>query len=69
MKCPICGEQSKVMESRDSGKTIIRRRKCKACSQIFYTEEVAIDYYDGCQKISKIARERYKDVDEELVYR
>lgn len=69
MKCPICGEQSKVMESRDGGKTVIRRRKCKACSQIFYTEEKRIDYYDGCQKISKIARERYKDVDEGLVYR
>lgn len=54
MKCPLCGEQSKVMESREWHGTMLRRRKCKACGQLFYTEEVEIEYVEGCNRINEI---------------
>lgn len=39
MTCPVCGEQTKVTESRDFGDHVIRRRKCVECDYVFFTEE------------------------------
>lgn len=44
MTCPICGEKTKVINSRCfDGATIYRRRECKSCHYRFTTEEVEID--------------------------
>ena len=40
MKCPKCGGQTKVTESRLWGNTTLRRRKCLGCGRIFITEEL-----------------------------
>ncbi len=41
MKCPYCGEESRVLESRhaEDGNTIRRRRECLACGRRFSTTE------------------------------
>lgn len=40
MRCPKCGsEESKVIESRDAGSAIRRRRECLDCSYRFTTYE------------------------------
>ena len=54
MVCPHCGGKTKVMETRDWENTVVRRRKCKACGQLFYTEEGAIEYTEGCNRINEI---------------
>ncbi len=40
MKCPYCGfVESRVMDSRDQGGTVHRRRRCERCFQRFSTVE------------------------------
>ncbi len=40
MKCPFCGEaDSRVVDSREVGDAIRRRRECQACGQRFTTYE------------------------------
>ncbi len=40
MKCPFChGEESKVIDSREFGDTIKRRRECLSCKKRFTTYE------------------------------
>lgn len=40
MKCPYCGYyDSKVIDSRDNGETIQRRRRCEHCHERFTTME------------------------------
>jgi transcriptional repressor NrdR len=39
MKCPYCGNKTKVIDSRNAGEGIRRRRECKACGQRFTTYE------------------------------
>ena len=54
MRCPKCGsEDSKVVESRDAGSAIRRRRECLACANRFTTYErlerpnIAVQKRDG----------------------
>lgn len=43
LTCPICGEKTKVVNSRcDDGETVYRRRECKNCHYRFTTEEVDV---------------------------
>jgi transcriptional repressor NrdR len=40
MKCPYCGsDQNRVVDSRDAGDAIRRRRECEACGERFTTYE------------------------------
>jgi transcriptional repressor NrdR len=40
MRCPYCGsDQNKVVDSRDAGDAIRRRRQCEACGERFTTYE------------------------------
>lgn len=41
IKCPFCGKDTKVIDSRrgDNGKSVIRKRECPYCSGRFKTEE------------------------------
>ncbi|HEU0027368.1 MAG TPA: transcriptional regulator NrdR [Ktedonobacterales bacterium] len=40
MRCPYCGYvDSKVIDSRDNGETVQRRRRCERCSERFTTME------------------------------
>lgn len=40
MICPVCESQTRVIDSRDFGDHVVRRRKCLACGSAFYTEEI-----------------------------
>ena len=52
MLCPVCGNKTKVTESREVDYSIIRRRVCTVCKNTFCTEEAEIDYLDGSDKIA-----------------
>lgn len=59
MKCPICGEHAVVMDTRAYGAGLIRRRKCKACGRLFYSEELPIEYTDGLDKMKEAQHDHY----------
>ncbi len=40
MKCPACGSRSRVIDSRESGDCVRRRRCCDRCSQRWTTYEL-----------------------------
>lgn len=42
MKCPKCGGDAGVMETRDSAGRLRRRRKCGDCGERFTTLEVVV---------------------------
>lgn len=61
MKCPKCGGDSKVTDSRKAHDEIYRRRACKKCGYSFYTFE-AIDESENVKKLlSKIVIARKKN--------
>ena len=39
MKCPICGNDTTVIDVRHDCESVGRKRKCKTCEHIFYTME------------------------------
>lgn len=39
MKCPICGTNSRVLDTRREGDIITRHRECKKCGRRFHTSE------------------------------
>ena len=45
MKCPICGNNTKVIDVRHDCESIGRKRECKTCGHRFYTMEC------DCEKI------------------
>ena len=48
MKCPKCGHDVLAcIETRPSGETIRRRRKCLKCGHRFSTFEISFDEYYG----------------------
>jgi transcriptional regulator NrdR family protein len=44
VRCPACGADSRVVDSRPKGPTVWRRRECVMCRRRFTTREV-IDYF------------------------
>ena len=45
MTCPICGEKTKVSESRAENDYVRRRRVCLRCRLAFVTVEIDEDLY------------------------
>lgn len=45
MTCPICGEKTKVLESKTDVDSIERRRECTSCGYRFTTFEIERDLY------------------------
>jgi len=43
MICPKCGGEVQVVDSRHNAETVVRRRRCKICKHIFYTQETITD--------------------------
>lgn len=46
MTCPICGEKTKVLDSRPDVDSIRRKRECLCCKYHFYTTEIDEDLYE-----------------------
>lgn len=42
MICKKCGGSLKVLDSRTTFKTTVRKRQCKECKEVFYTKEERI---------------------------
>lgn len=51
MKCPECGGNVKVDETRSSDFENIRRRICRKCGNVFYTSEIEINKSTGASLI------------------
>lgn len=54
MKCPVCGGDTVVVDSRTEVDCINRRRKCLGCDYRWNTVEVDADLYE---KVSVRAQE------------
>lgn len=52
MTCPICGGDTKILETRSNEDSIKRRRKCLECDYRFCTIEVDKDFYERLVKIN-----------------
>ncbi len=50
LKCPGCGSNTRVVDSRDSGKYLRRRRECYSCKKRFTTYERV----DDVQKLMEV---------------
>lgn len=42
MFCPECNNRTLVIDSRTVDDTVGRKRKCKVCGHVFYTEEIEV---------------------------
>lgn len=40
MKCPVCGSETKVIDSRLKFENVYRRRECLGCKARFSTNEI-----------------------------
>lgn len=43
MVCPVCGEDTRVVDSRPNDEDVLRWRKCTVCKYRFKTVEVDAD--------------------------
>ena len=43
MNCPVCGEKTKVTDSRPNEDSVRRHRKCLECGYVFVTIEMDED--------------------------
>ena len=50
MKCPICGNNTKVIDVRHDCESIGRKRECKTCGHIFYSVEFIAEQDDVFEK-------------------
>jgi transcriptional repressor NrdR len=55
MTCPICGGDTKVIDSRSQEDSVWRRRKCVDCKERFSTTEIDLEIY---KRIIKNAEEK-----------
>ena len=61
MNCPVCGENTRVMDCRADCESVYRRRKCKECNYLFYTTESGSDGAYLKEISNEIARQRRKN--------
>ena len=57
MTCPICGEETKVVDSRSEPDYIYRKRKCVECKYSFTTSEVEDDLR---KRLGELKKQRKK---------
>ena len=55
MTCPVCGADTKVIDSRPIEDGTRRRRQCLECDHRFTTVEIDVDYYDAMRPIDNEA--------------
>lgn len=49
MICSKCGGDTKVIDSRKNGVTVVRRRYCARCGKTFFTQEIMSDSSFFCE--------------------
>lgn len=45
MTCPVCGGDTKVLETRFREDSVYRRRECLICKERFSTTEIDVEMY------------------------
>lgn len=53
MYCPECNNRTTVVESRVVDDVVVRKRKCKTCGGVFYTEEIEVLNHDTLTEFRK----------------
>lgn len=53
MTCPVCGAETKVVDSRSVEDGTRRKRKCLECDYRFSTVEIDVDYYETLRPRNK----------------
>lgn len=53
MTCPICGEETKVVDSRSESDCVHRRRVCIKCKYSFTTSEIEDDLRKRLETLEK----------------
>lgn len=52
MTCVVCGEKTRVVDSRSHEDSKYRRRECVECGHRFSTVEIDADYYEFIKRTS-----------------
>ena len=60
MLCPECNNKTRVIDSRVVEDVVVRKRKCKNCNYIFYTEEIEVVNSDTLKMFYSSVRESKK---------
>lgn len=55
--CPKCDNKTLVVESRIVDDVVVRKRKCKTCGDVFYTEEIEVLNHET---LTEFRKRRYK---------
>lgn len=70
MNCPVCGNRTKVLNSKTDDIFTYRRHKCDACFEEFCTREEIMNYEEGMKELWKLSyrenaarKERKKNAD------
>ena len=69
MTCPVCGGETKVVDSRPIEDGTRRRRQCLECDHRFTTVEIDADYYEALKPIDKKAVQKARRFDDNHLLR
>lgn len=64
MECLECESKTAVMESITYAGTVYRRRKCKTCKHIFWTEELEVMNMLGVREALAFKKDKYRNREE-----
>lgn len=53
MTCPVCGEGTKITNSRGDIDRVRRRRECRECGHRFTTMELEVDLQRNLEKMKE----------------
>lgn len=68
MKCPVCDEKTKVVDSREKGWRTKRKRICKKCGHSFFTVELLRDEREPKRKPKNSKKKKIKRPCESCYY-
>ena len=60
MLCPECNSKTRVTDSRVVEDVVVRKRKCKKCNCVLYTEEIEVVNSDTLKMFYSSVREKKK---------
>lgn len=63
MKCPKCGEKTRIIDVANVPETSekYRKRECESCNHIFYTIEFEVENNEEFRKIWRTHSRKYKN--------
>lgn len=55
--CPLCDGETEVLETREIGSSVFRRRRCQQCGNTYSTFEIYADEWEFLMRNNKERRE------------